>query len=110
MKLTTHVLDTSIGRPAPGVSIELYLVAGEARSPLATALTNFDGRTDRPIGNDLSPGTYELVFDVRDYFSASEKTTFFDKILVRFTLEANSATYHVPLLLSPWGYTTYRGS
>ena len=107
--LTTHVLDTARGVPAGGISVGLFEVAGE-RTLLHVAVTNADGRTDAPVAADLAPGTYELVFAVMDYFARDGVATFFDEIPVRFVVNAGAARYHVPLLLSPWGYSTYRGS
>ena len=107
--LTTHVLDTAHGRPAAGVEIELARFADGARQVLRTATTNADGRTDEPlIGNgELRAGEYELVFGVGDYFG---ERPFLDRVPVRFTIADPGAHYHVPLLVSPWSYSTYRGS
>lgn len=113
--LTTHVLDTARGRPAGGLVIELYRIDGEARERLATATTNADGRTDAPILPETAfrTGTYELVFHAGDYLQAAGAETgspqFLDVVPVRFRIEEESH-YHVPLLLSPYGYSTYRGS
>jgi len=106
-KLSTHVLDTAHGKPAHGVKIELWR---EGRM-LKEVRTNTDGRTDEPLleGEDLKPGTYQLVFFVREYFS-SEKDSFLVEVPVRFCIKNAEANYHVPLLVSPWSYTTYRGS
>ena len=104
--LTTHVLDTARGRPAAGVAIELARVQDGRREPLATATTNADGRTDEPLLEDLRAGTYELVFAVGEHFSEG----FLDRVPVRFTIAEPGAHYHVPLLVSPWSYSTYRGS
>jgi 5-hydroxyisourate hydrolase len=107
--LTTHVLDTARGCPGAGISVGLFALDGE-RTLLHVAVTNADGRTDAPLATDLAPGAYELVFAVTDYFGRDGVAAFFDEIPVRFTLAGDAARYHVPLLLSPWGYTTYRGS
>jgi hydroxyisourate hydrolase len=107
--LTTHVLDTARGMPAAGISVGLFALHGE-RTLLHVAVTNADGRTDAPLATDLAPGAYELVFAVTDYFARDGVATFFDEIPVRFVVTAGAARYHVPLLLSPWGYSTYRGS
>ncbi|MDQ6942588.1 MAG: hydroxyisourate hydrolase [Candidatus Eremiobacteraeota bacterium] len=107
--LTTHVLDTARGAPAAGVSVGLFALGGE-RTLLRVAVTNADGRTDAPLATDLAPGPYELVFAVMDYFARDGVATFFDEIPVRFVVAAGAARYHVPLLLSPWSYSTYRGS
>jgi len=113
--LTTHVLDTATGRPARGIRIELFRLDGDARSRLAETVTNADGRTDAPIlpGKDFATGTYELVFHCGDYLDATgvapEAPRFLDIVPLRFGM-SEAAHYHVPLLLSPFGYSTYRGS
>jgi 5-hydroxyisourate hydrolase len=100
-RLTTHVLDTAQGKPGAGIRIELFSGDG---ARLAEAKTNADGRTDAPLleGDRFKPGAYELVFHMGGEF--------FDRVPVRFTVADASQHYHVPLLCSPWGYTTYRGS
>ncbi|HTI35760.1 MAG TPA: hydroxyisourate hydrolase [Miltoncostaea sp.] len=105
-RLTTHVLDTAHGRPAAGVAVTLRR-AGEV---VAEAVTNADGRTDAPLleGADLVAGVYELTFAVGDYFTGGEG--FLGDVPVRFTVAAGAGHVHVPLLVSPWSYTTYRGS
>jgi 5-hydroxyisourate hydrolase len=108
--LSTHVLDTALGRPAAGIAIALASIEGETRTPLATAITNADGRTDAPLADRLAPGTYELTFGVGPYFAACAVSAFYDVIAVRFRIELAGQRYHVPLLLAPWGYSTYRGS
>lgn len=121
--LTTHVLDTASGQPAAGVGIELWRLRpgsvddqGVQRELLATARTNADGRTDRPLLADgaLEAGVYELVFAVGDYFAARDpnraEPPFLGRVPVRFGIADPNAHYHVPLLVSPWSYTTYRGS
>jgi 5-hydroxyisourate hydrolase len=105
--LTTHVLDTARGRPAAGVAIELARLSGGGRELVATATTNADGRTDAPLGASLDPGWYELEFAVGDYFGDA---AFLDRVPVRFRIADADAHYHVPLLVSPWSYSTYRGS
>jgi 5-hydroxyisourate hydrolase len=107
--LSTHVLDTARGVPAAGISVGLFALDGERRL-LNVAVTNHDGRTDAPLATELGAGTYELVFAVTDYFEVAGVEAFFDEIPVRFRIDDASARYHVPLLLSPWGYSTYRGS
>ena len=104
-RLTTHVLDTARGRPAAGIPIELARLHGDRREVLAVTTTNADGRTDAPLLEDPEAGTYELTFDVGEHFDEG----FLDRVPVRFTITAG-AHYHVPLLVSPWSYSTYRGS
>lgn len=108
-KLSTHVLDTANGRPAAGLVIELCDAAGAV---LKRVTTNADGRTDGPLlaGGELRPGTYELVFHVGDYFGTAGPVRFLDRVPVRFGIADAEAGYHVPLLVSPWSYSTYRGS
>jgi 5-hydroxyisourate hydrolase len=101
VSLTTHVLDTARGRPAAGVAIELTLPDRSTRS----AVTGEDGRAE--LMNPLAAGEYELVFAVGDYFG---ERTFLDRVPVRFTVADADAHYHVPLLVSPWSYSTYRGT
>jgi 5-hydroxyisourate hydrolase len=105
-RLTTHVLDTARGRPAAGVGVDLYR-DGEL---VARARTNADGRTDAPLvaGADFVAGTYELVFAVGDYFD--QEPRFLDRVPVRVVIADAAGHYHVPLLASPWAYSTYRGS
>ncbi len=115
-RLSTHVLDTAHGGPAQGVAIELYAVRGESRHLVARAETNADGRTDAPLlaGDAYRPGAYELVFHVGAYFrgrgAAGADPPFLDQIPVRFAMAEADGHYHVPLLVSPWSYSTYRGS
>ena len=105
--LTTHVLDTSRGCPAAGLTIEVW--AMDLARLLKTVQTNQDGRVDQPLlsGNEMAAGNYELVFLVGDYFGERK---FLDRVPVRFTIADAKAKYHVPLLVSPWAYSTYRGS
>lgn len=113
--LTTHVLDTARGCPAEGMKIELFRIAGTERSLLKTLVTNNDGRTDQQIlpADEFATGEYELVFHAGGYLDASgtppEDPRFLDVIPIRFGMSEQSH-YHVPLLLSPYGYATYRGS
>lgn len=116
-RLSTHVLDTAHGRPAAGVAVELWrLGPDDARTLVAAARTNADGRTDQPLlsGDALVAGTYELVFAAGDYFAGLgldvPEPRFLDRVPVRFGVADPTANYHVPLLLSPWAYSTYRGS
>ena len=111
-KLSTHVLDLSSGRPAAGMKIELVRHGAE-RLPLKTVTTNADGRTDAPLleASQMVGGDYELVFHVRDYFAArGVECAFLDRVPVRFSVGEGGASYHVPLLVTPWSYSTYRGS
>lgn len=114
--LSTHVLDTALGRPAKGIRVTLYRLSGGARSRLAEMVTNEDGRTDQRMldGADFAVGTYELVFAVGDYLRAtgqvSGEVLFLDEVPIRFGISDGQAHYHVPLLLSPYGMSTYRGS
>lgn len=113
--LTTHVLDTARGRPAAGMRIELFRLDG-GREQVREMTTNSDGRTDGPIlpKGEFATGTYELVFHAGEYLDASgvpaESPRFLDVIPIRFGLSEADAHYHVPLLISPFGYSTYRGS
>ena len=118
-KLTTHVLDTANGCPAEGIAIALWKLESnrklESKTLLKTIRTNQDGRTDEPllVGAELQAGVYELVFSVGDYFaqySASPQPLFLDQIPIRFGISDTQVHYHVPLLVSPWSYSTYRGS
>ncbi|RIK85711.1 MAG: hydroxyisourate hydrolase [Hyphomicrobiales bacterium] len=114
-RLTTHVLDTASGRPAEGLKIALYRVSGNSHRKLKEAVTNADGRCDAPLleGGAFQPGQYELVFFAGDYLRAGGAALpdplFLDQIPIRFGM-AGQGHYHVPLLLSPYGYSTYRGS
>lgn len=109
-RLTTHVLDTAHGRPAAGLAIELF---GPGGTRLGRFVTNDDGRLDAPAlaGAALTAGRYELLFHVGEYFRAlGVEASFLDTVPVRFGIADPEAHYHVPLLVSPWSYTTYRGS
>ncbi|MEO1067049.1 MAG: hydroxyisourate hydrolase [Pseudomonadota bacterium] len=114
-KLTTHVLDTMAGKPAAALSIALYRIDGE-RALLKEVMTNLDGRVDAPLlaGPDLETGTYELLFKAGDYLRAHNAAlsdpAFLDEIPIRFSIANPDQHYHVPLLLSAYGYSTYRGS
>ncbi|MGY9049210.1 5-hydroxyisourate hydrolase [Puniceibacterium antarcticum] len=114
--LTTHVLDTARGLPAAGISIALYRVSGTSREKIAEMVTNADGRTDAPIlpAGQMTVGDYELIFHTGPYLDASgatpEEPRFLSAIPIRFGISDAEAHYHVPLLLSPFGYSTYRGS
>jgi len=104
-RLTTHVLDTASGRPAAGVPIELFRL--DPRTALKAVATNADGRTDEPLLSTLEVGRYELLFFVGAHFGGEG---LFDDVPIRFRIEDPDAHYHVPLLVSPWAYSTYRGS
>jgi 5-hydroxyisourate hydrolase len=114
-KLTTHVLDTAHGGPAAGLAIELWAIAGSSAC-LKTVTTNSDGRTDGPLlaGADLQVGIYELRFAIGPYFRARSanlpEPLFLDVVPIRFGIADPDSHYHVPLLCSPWAYSTYRGS
>lgn len=114
--LTTHVLDTARGVPAEGVRIALYRVSGNSHRKIAEAVTNHDGRTDAPILGQgaFAAGTYELIFFAGDYLRATGQSgaepLFLDQVPIRFGMADAEAHYHVPLLLSAYGYSTYRGS
>lgn len=115
-RLTTHVLDTARGRPAAGVAIALYRLEGAERRLVAETATNADGRTDAPMleGAALEAGRYELVFHAGAYLrgtgQAAGEPLFLDEIPIRFGIADAGQHYHVPLLISPFAYSTYRGS
>ncbi len=113
-KLTTHVLNTAKGCPAAGVTIELWRIENHSSKHLKTVVTNSDGRTDNPllIGEEFQPGFYKLVFHVGKYFAEDEAPdfAFLDEVPIQFGIADASSHYHVPLLVSPWSYSTYRGS
>lgn len=110
--LTTHVLDTKHGHPAAGMRIELFALDQGARTLLDTRTTNADGRCDAPLlqGSQMQAGRYELLFHVADYFQDQTDLPFLDQVPVRFAIADVEANYHVPLLVTPWSYSTYRGS
>lgn len=114
--LTTHVLDTARGCPAAGVTILLYRVSGSSHRKIAGAVTNADGRTDAPIlpAEKFKTGSYELIFFAGDYFRATgqggDEPLFLDQVPIRFGVSDAAAHYHVPLLISPYAFSTYRGS
>ncbi|HXZ10245.1 MAG TPA: hydroxyisourate hydrolase [Paraburkholderia sp.] len=115
-KLTTHVLDTANGRPGAGIKVELFALSGDSRRALKTTTTNSDGRCDEPLleGGALVAGEYELVFHAGDYFAATgakvPEPRFVDRVVLRFGVADAGAHWHVPLLVSPWSWSTYRGS
>lgn len=114
--LTTHVLDTALGCPGQGIAIDILRLIGSERHHLRTVITNQDGRCDAPLleGDAFTPGEYELCFHAGDYLRAkgvdAAEPRFLDVIPIRFGLADAEQHYHVPLLLSPYGYSTYRGS
>ncbi len=115
-RLTTHVLDTANGRPAAGMAVSLFRVENGLRRPVASTATNADGRCDAPLleGAKLEKGIYELEFEAGAYFAARGAALpdppFLDRVVLRFGVADADAHYHVPLLVSPWSYSTYRGS
>lgn len=110
--LTTHALDTRLGQPARNLGYALFRIDGDERTLVCEGRTNEDGRVDRPLleGDELKVGTYELVFAAGAYQAGLGSAGFYDVIPIRFQIADTSAHYHVPLLLSPFGYSTYRGS
>ncbi|OBZ93174.1 5-hydroxyisourate hydrolase [Pararhizobium polonicum] len=115
-RLTTHVLDTALGKPAKGLKIDLFRIEGDVRRLLRTVETNADGRVDGPMleGEALTAGAYELLFHAGDYLRGTgaslPEPAFLDLIPLRFGIADAASHYHVPLLLSPFSYSTYRGS
>jgi len=115
-RLTTHVLDTARGQPGSGVVITVYRVEGAARTEVARAVTNADGRTDAPMveGDVFTAGVYEIVFAAGAYFARAGATLpvppFVGDVVLRFGVANPAEHYHVPLLVTPWSYQTYRGS
>ena len=113
-KLTTHCLDTFSGRPAKSIKVDVYFVS-EKREKLNSIILNNNGRSDKPLveGTNFKEGQYELIFFVGDYFKKITdlpKTPFLDEVVIRFGISNSKEPYHVPLLVSPWSYSTYRGS
>ncbi len=106
--ITTHVLDTSIGKPAEGIRVKLQYEG----AVIGSGVTDGDGRVRElvPVGTPLQEGVYRLTFSVGEYFEATGRDAFYPEIVVNFRISAGNANYHVPLLLSPFGYSTYRGS
>ena len=115
-KLSTHVLDTAQGKPGAGVRVDLYAVDGGQRTLLKQEATNADGRCNAPLleGADLKTGQYELVFAAGDYFAAQgvalPSPRFIDRVTIAFGVADSAQNYHVPLVVTPWSYSTYRGS
>jgi len=114
-RLSTHVLDASRGKPAEGVVIDLHALVSGQRRHLKTVATNTDGRAAEPLlSGESEPGVYELTFHAGDYFRAHgvqlPEPPFLDEVIIRFGIADVAGNYHVPLLLSPYSYSTYRGS
>lgn len=114
-RLTTHVLDTMLGKPAKGLGIELLRLHDDHAHPIASVVTNEDGRCDGPLleGDAMQAGTYELVFNVGAYFAklgVAQDKPFLGDVPIRFVISEPDTHYHVPLLVSPFGYSTYKGS
>ena len=114
-KLTTHVLDVYSGKPGKGIKVDLYKVQNNEREKLNSVILNNDGRADKPLieGANFKEGQYELVFFVGDYFNKIAelpKIPFLDDVVIKFGISNAKEHYHVPLLVSPWSYSTYRGS
>jgi len=114
-KLTTHVLDVYSGKPGKNIKVELFFLNGKDREVINSLVLNNDGRSDKPLAekDKFKLGKYELVFYIGDYFKEiikNEKQPFLDDVVVRFNISNNKENYHVPLLVSPWSYSTYRGS
>ena len=114
-KLTTHVLDVFSGKPGKGIKVELFFFNGEKREKINSIILNNDGRSDKPLveKEKFKNGKYELIFYIGDYFkkiTTLNELQFLDDVVVRFGISNNKENYHVPLLVSPWSYTTYRGS
>jgi 5-hydroxyisourate hydrolase len=115
-KLSTHVLDVARGKPAEGVVVELYAIDAASKVLLKTTMTNRDGRCDAPLlqGEEMRTGMYELVFHAGDYFAgqgtAMPAPRFIDRVTIAFGIADAQDNYHVPLVVSPWAYSTYRGS
>jgi len=114
-KLTTHVLDVYSGKPGKGIKVDIYYVENNKKEKLNSVILNNDGRTDKALieGENFKEGKYELVFFVGDYFKKITETSeipFLDDVIIKFGISNATQHYHVPLLVSPWSYSTYRGS
>ena len=113
-KLTTHCLDTFSGKPAKGIKVEVYAVSNK-KEKINSVILNSNGRSDQPLieGSNFKEGQYELVFFVGDYFrkiTEIPEIPFLDDVIIKFGISNSKEHYHVPLLVSPWSYSTYRGS
>jgi len=114
-KLTTHVLDVYSGKPGKGIKVDLYYVENNKKEKLNSVILNNDGKSDKALieGDNFKEGKYELVFFVGDYFkkiTETSKIPFLDDVIIKFGISNATQNYHVPLLVSPWSYSTYRGS
>ena len=114
-KLTTHVLDVYSGKPGKGIKVELFFLDGDNKEKITSIILNDDGRSDKSLveKDNFKNGKYELIFYIGDYFKTIaklDKLQFLDDVVVRFGISNNKENYHVPLLVSPWSYSTYRGS
>ena len=114
-KLTTHVLDVYSGKPGGGINVEVYSIKNNKKEKLNSLILNKDGRSDKPLieGSTFQEGQYEIIFFVGEYFKKITKTSnipFLDDVVIRFGISNSKEHYHVPLLVSPWSYSTYRGS
>lgn len=115
-QLTTHILDLTQGKPAANVRVDVCLLSDSSVRELKSAATNGDGRLDAPLlsPEEMRPGTYELLFHIGDYFRRcnvpQSRPPFLDIVAIRFNISESGENYHVPLLISPWGYQVYRGS
>ena len=114
-KLTTHVLDVYSGKPGKGIKVDLYYLENNERRKVGTAILNDNGRTEKPLveGINFIEGKYELVFFIGNYFNkiiSSNKVPFLDDVVIKFGISNSKEHYHIPLLVSPWSYSTYRGS
>tara|TARA_B100001123_G_scaffold442479_1_gene586184 strand:- start:526 stop:876 length:351 start_codon:yes stop_codon:yes gene_type:complete len=114
-KLTTHVLDTYSGKPGKNIKVDVFYISDNKRNRINTVVLNNDGRSDKPLieGNNFKEGHYELIFFIGDYFKKITnlpRTPFLNEVVIRFGISDPKEHYHVPLLVSPWSYSTYRGS
>ena len=114
-KLTTHVLDIYSGKPGKGIKVDLYYLQNNKKEKVNSIILNNDGRADKPLveGSNFKEGKYEMIFFVGDYFKKitnTSSTPFLDDVVIKFGISNTKEHYHVPLLVSPWSYSTYRGS